>query len=344
MMPLDPTQATNMNPLKRKLWETDPEDNDVGKFRRVCVVPMDNIKVTGASLRLVTSDGQSSRAKQVFANCLCGLNEKNDDDKDCIQCAFCSTHQHLTCHGLQKSPDGQWRCLRCHFIITGQCEWDRKINSGDHCPIQGCSFETRNKKLFFGGYEGQISHFLSHEDVQVVCNFCDTSNTQKRPTFKHARVYRVHLAFVHGANVLNVPLPRAIIPSSLVPVKDVPSTSMPTTSCCLCEQQLASLTEAANHVEFCAARTVIQRARSRDMLHQYRLFIIDHCNWQYDHDISTFDPERAMVKRNGKGPFYEFRPYPLGVCRVNLPPWDCKAGCYGAPKGETMEDNKRRLA
>ena len=257
-----------------------------------------------------------------------------------MQCLLCGTYQHLQCHGLQQPPNVQWRCLRCLFVIDGQREFSR----GYDCPIMGCSFSTRHRK-FIDGYEAQLSHFLSHEDVNVTCTLCTTSGNDKPPTFTHARVYRVHLGLVHGANALVSSFPGSYTPASLVPIAhNTHCTSFPV-SCSLCENKLASFAELADHVELCSARIVIDRAMSRKMLVERNLWAIDDSNWGYDHNAPSFG--RRDITRENRTSYETFKS-PIQWCRWNprpgdvlcpgkLPPFDCRAGCYGAPKGMTKD-------
>ena len=109
-------------------------------------------------------------------------------------------------------------------------------------------------------------HLLSHEDIEVACAFCNISDLEKPPIFAHARVYRAHLALVHGADVLDTLLPRPMTPKSFAQVHEEEVTTSDA-SCSLCKLPLSSFAEeAADHVEKCAVYTIIQRGIDKAIL------------------------------------------------------------------------------
>ncbi|KAL9096645.1 MAG: hypothetical protein Q9165_001132 [Trypethelium subeluteriae] len=336
-MVANPDRFLGRDALSRKLWDTNPEENQIRKFRRVYLVSIENTKVTkGALIHRMLPD--PSRSKSVFANCLCGLNEEKDDSEDCVQCTLCGTHQHLECHGVRQPSDTLWRCLRCHFIINGQRQtFDKSLI----CPIMDCRFFSRRVCNSFAGVEATLSHLLSHEDLEITCTFCIHSPNGKLPIFTHAHVYRTHLAFVHGASVLNTVLPRVMDITTIAPKHSDAESSGSTATCSLCKGFLKSVAEAAEHVNFCAARRIIQRSRMREILDETVLDSLDKASWTLDHDAFPFDPELVGEERDEPHPSFRPKQGEEGLYRANLSPAHCRAGCYGAPKGQTKEENER---
>ncbi|KAI9661064.1 MAG: hypothetical protein M1821_009391 [Bathelium mastoideum] len=338
----DPSRAPLMNPLKRKLWESDPEDdNSIRKLRRVYLVSTENTKVPANEFQLKTLLGQSTQKNPVFANCLCGLDKAGIDAEDSIQCELCGMYQHLQCHGLQYPLYTQWRCLRCHFIVQGQREWGQR---GADCPFKTCSLSWIDRR-YIEGYEGQLAHFLSHDDVEVVCTFCAPQVAEKLPKFTHARVYRTHLALIHGANVLKDTLPRLLSSKMLVLRSAEPDLEHVIAACSLCDQELSSFAKAADHVEICAVRTIIERGyRSNIFTSPSSVTEIDDYNYREDHDVLRFSKVRYLAFGDmGTKAAKSLAHLSSGEerCRGGLTQDWCLAGCFGAPKGQTkMSDRK----